>query len=139
MCSLKVRFSQNAERRGVYSYALKAEVIEADGISPKIFVYHQSPSGLDGNTFAEFSHVASPVDMQEIPEDAASEIVPWYRSDKVVVWFRCVSDVDLAKQMFVDDIADLQKGFGVLASANSFDRQTTVEFSGSGIVSPVNQ
>ena len=133
MCSLKVRFSQNAERRGVYSYALKIEVVDSSGISPKIFVYHQFPAGLDGNAFAEFSHVASPVEMQEMPENAASEIVPWYRSDKVVVWFRCASDLDLAKQMFIDDISALQKGYRMLSSDNSFEMQDTVEFSDSGV------
>ena len=133
MCSLKVRFSQNAERRGVYFYALKVEVLEASGISPKIFVFHQSPAGLDGNTFAEFSHVASPLEMQEVPEDAASEIVPWYRSDKVTVWFRCVSDLRMAKQMFVDDISALRRNIGILSSEDSFDKQTTVEFSESGV------
>lgn len=133
MCRLKVRFSQSSQKRGVFNYALNVEVVEASGIPSKIFVYHQSPAGLDGNTFAEFDHVATPVDFQEIPEDAASETVPWYRTDKCVAWFRCVSDLELAKQLFVDDINALRRTYGVLTSENNFTRQTTVEFSENGV------
>ena len=133
MCSLKVRFSQSPERRGVLNYALRVEVLSATGIPTKIFVYHQSPSGINGNTFSEFDHVATPVDFQEIPEDAASNTVPWYRTDKVVVWFRNVSDLNLAKQMFVDDIYALQKTYDVLTSNENFERQSDVEFTEAGV------
>lgn len=133
MCSLKVRFSQTGERRGIYFYAMRVEVVGASGISPKIFVYHQSPAGVEGNTFAVFDHVASPVDFQEIPEDAASETVPWYRTSKVEAWFRNVSDMKMAKQMMMDDIALLQKNYDELTSDGSFTNQTSVEFSESGI------
>ena len=135
MCTLRVRFSQSSERRGVFNYALKVEVSRAVGIPSKIFVYHQSPAGLDGNTFAEFEHIATPVDFQEIPEDAASETVPWYRTDKCTVWFRNVSDLVLAKQLFVDDINALVRTFDVLTSENGFSRQTSVEFSENGVYS----
>ena len=135
MCTLRVRFSQSSERRGVFNYALKVEVSRAIGIPSKIFVYHQSPAGLDGNTFAEFEHIATPVDFQEIPEDAASETVPWYRTDKCTVWFRNVSDLELAKQLFVDDINALVRTFDVLTSENGFSRQTSVEFSENGVYS----
>jgi len=133
MCRLKVRFSQSAERRGVFCYALNVEVVESTGIPSKIFVYHQSPAGVEGNTFAEFDHIATPVDFQEIPEDAASDIVPWYRTDKCTVWLRNASDLELAKQMFVDDINALQRSYDNLNSENSFKRQTTVEFSENGV------
>jgi hypothetical protein len=133
MCKLKVRFSQTPERRNVFNYALRVEVLSSIGIPKKIFVYHQSPAGIDGNTFAEFDHVATPVDFQEIPEDAASEVVPWYRTDKVVVWFRNVSDLNLAKQMFVDEIYALQKTYDVLTSEDNFTRQSDIEFSETGV------
>ena len=129
MCKLRVRFSQSPERRGVFCYALKVEVTMADGIPPKIFVYHQMPPGIEGNTFAEFDHVATPVDFQEIPEDAASETVPWYRTDKCTVWVRSVADLKTAKQLMVDDISGLQKTFDTLVSDDDFTNQTTVEFS----------
>lgn len=134
MCSLKVRFSQNYERRDVYFYSLRAEVISSEGIPGKIFVYHQFPKGVDGNSFSEFDHVASPVDFQEIPEDAASDIVPWYRTDKFEAWFRNLSDLNMAKQMLVDDISFLQRNFSILTSDDSFSNQTTVEFSSDGAV-----
>jgi hypothetical protein len=131
MCGLKVRFSQSPERRGVYQYALRVEVVSASKIPTKIFVFHQMPAGADGNTFAEFDHVATPVDFQEIPEDAASETVPWYRTDKCSVWLRSVDDLKMAKQLFVDDIAELQRTFDILSSEDNFIDQTTVDFSGS--------
>lgn len=134
MCGLKVRFSQSPEHRSVFNYALKVEVLSSTGgIPTKIFVYHQSPAGIAGNTYATFDHVATPVDLQEIPEDAASETVPWYRTDKVVVWFRNLSDMSLAKQMFVDDITALQRTYDTLTSENGFTNQTDVEFSESGV------
>ena len=130
MCGLKVRFSQSPERRGVFEYALRVEVVSSEGIPSKIFVYHQFPAGIDGNTFAEFDHVATPVDLQEIPEDAASETVPWYRTDKCVAWFRCASDLKTAKQLFVDDITHLQRSYNILTREEDFENQTTVVFSG---------
>jgi len=132
MCGLKVRFSQSLAHRGVFTYALRVEVVSAEGIPSKIFVYHQSPAGIDGNTFAEFDHIATPVDFQEIPEDAASETVPWYRTDKCTVWLRSVSDLKMAKQLFVDDIAALQRTFDTITSEDNFTNQTTIEFFGGG-------
>lgn len=133
MCSLRVRFSQNYEIRGIYTYALKVEVIDSNGIPKKIFVYHQIPPGLDGNMNSEFDHIATPVDFQEIPEDAATEIVPWYRTDRCTVWLRSVADLKMAKQLFVDDISELQKTYGILTSDDNFTEQTTVDFSDEGI------
>lgn len=130
MCGLRVRFKQSPERRGVFMYALSVEVTIADGISPKIFVYHQMPAGVDGNTFSEFDHIATPLDFQEIPEDAASATVPWYRTDKCTIWVRSVEDLKIAKQLFVDDIAELQHTFDVLKSEDNFVDQTTLDFTG---------
>lgn len=129
MCKIEVRFSQSPESCNVFEYALKAEVVSAEGITPKIFVYHQSPKGLDGNSFAEFDHVATPVDFQEIPEDAATETVPWYRTDKVTVWLRNAQDLKTAKQLLVNDIEWLKDAYDVLTSENDFTNQETIEFS----------
>ena len=137
MCGLKVRFSQSPEKRGVFQYALCVEVLSSVGIPSKIFVFHQMPAGAEGNTFAEFDHVATPVDFQEIPEDAASETVPWFRTDKCTVWVRSVDDLNTAKQLFVDDIAGLQRTFDILTSENNFTDQTTLEFTGNGSVKQV--
>ena len=134
MCGLKVRFSQSPERRGVFQYALNVEVVSASKISTKIFVFHQMPAGADGNTFAEFDHVATPVDLHEIPEDAASETVPWFRTDKCTVWVRSLDDLATAKQLFVDDISELQRTFSILTSEDNFTDQTTLEFTGNGSV-----
>ena len=134
MGSLKVRFSQNYERRDVYFYALRAEVISSEGIPPKIFVYHQSPSGVDGNTVSGFDHVASPVDTQELLEAARAEIAPWFRKNRFEAWFRNLADLNMAKQMLVDDISFLQRNFSILTSEDSFENQTTVEFSSDGAV-----
>lgn len=130
MCRLRVRFSQSPDRRDVFEYALRVEVVSAEGIPSKIFVFHQSGAGIDGNSYAEFDHVATPVDLQEIPEDASSETVPWYRTDKCTVWFRCASDLSIAKQLFVDDIAALQRSYDLLSREEDFTNQTEVEFSG---------
>ena len=128
MCGLRVRFRQSPERRGVFEYALRVEVVRSEDMPSKIFVYHQSPAGIDGNTFAEFDHIATPVDFHEIPENAASETVPWYRTDKCVVWLRSASDVKTAKQLFVDDISALIRTYNAMTSVNNFIDQTTLDF-----------
>lgn len=132
MCSIKVRFSQSPDGNGVYQYALVTEVVSSDGIPGKIFVYHQFPKGERGNTFSEFDHVATPVDFQEIPEDAASETVPWYRTDRCTMWLRSHDDLETAKQMMVDDISALQRCYDTLTSAVDFANQTTVDFRNGG-------
>lgn len=128
MCGLRIRFTQSPVRRDIFNYALTAEVVASNGIPSKIFVYHQTPAGANGHTFAEFDHIATPVDFQEIPEDAASETVPYYRTDKCTVWTRNVSDIVLAKQLLSDDIAALQKTYDVLTSPNDFTNQTTIDY-----------
>lgn len=133
MAALRIRFSQSNECRGVFSYALKVEVVAAEGISPKIFVFHQSPAGIEGNTYAEFDHVASPVDLHEIPEDAASDIVPWYRTDRCTMWFRAIADMKMAKQLFVDDILGLQRSYDTLVEENNFINQSTLLFADGGV------
>ena len=128
MCKLKVRFSQSADRRNVFAYALKVDVVSATDIPSKIFVYHQAPTGVDGNTCAEFFHIATPVDFQEIPEDAATEKVPWYRTDHCTIWARNLEDLKTAKQLMVDDIHALQHTYDLLTRTDDFTNQTTLEF-----------
>ena len=128
MAKLKVRISQSSERRGVFAYALKVDVVEAVGIPSKIFVYHQYPVGADGNTCSEFVHIATPVDFQEIPEDAATEKVPWYRTETCTIWVRSLDDMRTAKQLFIDDIHALQINFEELTRTEDFKNQTTLEF-----------
>lgn len=128
MCGLRVRFRQSPERRGVFEYALRVEVVRSEDMPSKIFVYHQSPAGIEGNTFAEFDHIATPTDFHEIPEDAASETVPWFRTDKCVVWLRSASDLQTAKQLFVDDISALLRTYNAMTGVNDFIDQTTLDF-----------
>ena len=132
MSRFRVRFSQSPEASGVCEYALVAEVVSAEGIPAKPFVYHQFPRGADGNTRAEFDHVATPLDFQEIPEDAASETVPWFRTGRLKAWFRCASDLEAAKQLLVDDLRSLREGYDILSREEDFTAQSTVEFSEEG-------
>ena len=136
MCRLRVRFSQSPDRRDVFEYALRVEVVSAEGIPSKIFVFHQSGAGIDGNSYAEFDHVATPLDLQEIPEDASSETVPWYRTDKCTVWFRCAADLAMAKQLFVDDIAALQRSFDLLSREEDFTVQSELDFADGKVKEP---
>lgn len=128
MCELEVRFNETPDVKGIFAYSLEVEVISSKDIPPKIFVYHQRPAGLDGNTFAEFSHVATPVDFSEIPEDAASEMVPWFRTDKCTLWLRGIEDLKLAKQLMVDDIIALKRSFDLLLMKDGSRKQTTIRF-----------
>ena len=133
MRRIRVRFNESAEHRGGFDYALIVEIVEANDLPRKIFVYHQMPAGIDGNTFSEFDHIATPVDIQEIPEDAASELVPWYRTDKCTIWCRSLSDVNMAKKMFTEDIAAFHRNYIELSSEENFSKQTTLDFSEDGV------
>lgn len=132
MIKIIVKFVKQRQLRGAFDYALDVHVEQADGVSPKIFVYHQLPATVDGALSSEFDHVASPADMHEIPEDAASDTVPWYRTNSCTIWCRSAEDFEQAKQLFVDDIQLLQKNLTALSNMDD-ENATVLEFSNEGV------
>lgn len=134
MFAFRVKFSEIRHGVGSSAGLLRVEVTSSEDSACKIFVMHQSPPDAKGNTTSEFDHVATPVDLHEIPEDAATDTIPWYRTDKCEILLRSESDLELAKQLFVDDIGALQKSLEAIADIDAPAIQTVVEFSPRGTV-----
>ena len=97
--SLKLRLSvsDNQDTHPHLSYRFKAEVTEAVNISPAIFVYQSlAPFPSQANPQPRFSHVATPVDMEDWGEDEdldeqffrKSEIDVFVRSPQMAKLFR---------------------------------------------------
>lgn len=132
MPTFRVKFSEIRHGVGSSAGLLRVEVTSSEDSTCKIFVMNQSPPDAEGNLISEFDHVATPVDLYEVPEDAATATVPWYRTDKCEILLRSESDLRLAKQLFVDDIGALRKDLEAITDVNAPATQTVVEFSPQG-------
>lgn len=84
-------------------------------IPKKVFVYHVTSSSQEK---AEFDHIATLSDLQELPEDSATETVPWFLAEKCTLLLRSDQDVKLAKQLFIDDISELSRNLTELGYNN---------------------
>ena len=89
--TLKVQTHRSTERhRPRQSYALKVKAVEADGMSPAIFIFQRPKTSPDGTREPDkFICVADPVDMEEVPEldpELADEM-PYYRTSEVELVF----------------------------------------------------
>ena len=134
MATFRVKFSELRQGVGGCAGLLRVEVMSSEDSACKIFVMHQSPPDARGNLISEFDHVATSTDLHEIPEDAATATIPWYRTDKCEILLRSEADLELAKQLFTDDIGALSKSLGTISDVNSSASQTVVEFSPQGTV-----
>lgn len=115
---LKVRYSTDRaeEYPTIYAHALKVEVISAIGYPDHIFVFHRNKANTDGDYVDEFTQVASPLEIEEIPEDAPDlqNGMPYYRAKEVTVWFRNLDDLELAKSRIKADIRDFAFTYDVI-------------------------
>jgi hypothetical protein len=114
----KVKFSTTVPDRHpvIYSYFLKAEVTEATGISDHLFVFQRTPENNEGDAVDRFIQIASPLDIEEIPEDAPDfkNNMPYFRRREVELWFRNVEDLELARKKMDDDLRTLSLTYKVL-------------------------
>lgn len=111
-----------ASSRYVYNQTdgirIRFDAVEAVGISPKIFAYRMLP--LNPETLERvgtFSHVCSPVDLEEYPEDAAVEgsVPPWYRLSYVDILVRSQAEADDFIATVLEDVDSL------IATLNTMD------------------
>lgn len=77
------------------TYTMKVQVLSVSAAeneeepSPKLFVFHASATaGAD-----RFSHIASAVDLEELPVDAPSDTQPYYRMQEVTLVFRRLDEL----------------------------------------------
>lgn len=68
----------------------------ATGLSPKVFAYRMLPTAPGGVQEGFFSHICSPVDLAEYPEDAPTpgHSPEWFRLSYVDVFLRSVQEAD---------------------------------------------
>lgn len=123
--SLKVRYSVTVPEMHpeIYAYALKVEVINAIGYPEHLFVFQRSKANENGDWVDEFIQIASPLDIEETPENAPKldDNMPYYRTKEVVLWFRTMEDLKLAKAKIKDDLKVLTTTYDILEQG--FDAQ----------------
>ena len=116
---LTVRYSTTVpeEHNPIYNYALKAEVVSSEGYPDHIFVFQRSTENNEGDSKDEFIQIASPLDAEELPENAPDLLhgMPYYRAKEVTLWFRTMEDLELAKDKMREDIKVLVKTYNVLS------------------------
>lgn len=125
---LKVKFSTMTTHDQYFGYALKAEVVEAEGIPAGIFVYHAGVPSLPAKDVTDtFSHVASPVDMEELPEEHPDmhNKTPFYRRSNAVLWVRSSEWLEQLKNHLDQDIALLARDYGYLNDENNYTVEET--------------
>lgn len=109
--SISVKYSTTTpEKHGlIYAYALKVEISEAIGIPDHLFVFQRSPENNEGDCVDTFIQIASPLELEEVPENAPDlqNSMPYYRSSEVTLWFRTMEDLELAKKKIEEDLQTL--------------------------------
>lgn len=115
--SLDVRYTKELEQSNLYSYGLLVEALASTDMSKKIFVIRRGvPSVNDSELnepveLDEFVWIASPLELDQIPEDAPNLTtgLPYYRTDSVRFSFRSVSELSDTLNLIKQDIAKLVK------------------------------
>lgn len=109
--SLEVKYSEITPDKHppIFAYALKVEICKATVLSDHVFVFQRSPENNEGEATDNFIQIASPLELEEVPEDAPDlqNGMPYYRSKSVLLWFRNMEDLELAKRKIDDDLQTL--------------------------------
>ena len=107
-------------------YRFTVEVIEAQGISDKIFVYLRKI--INGEIFDEFTNIASPADLAEYPADEPVEAIgtpPFFRLNAIDLVFRTE---DLAEDAWIQIQQDCAQLIQSTNYMNNLDIEETVSF-----------
>jgi hypothetical protein len=133
MASLTVRYSRSIPDSGtVLSFSLVAEVVNAVGMTRKVFMVLRSvpsvtdPEARHPDFLDEFSHVATPLDLYNTPEDAPDfeKSGSWYRTDKWEFSFRSTDDLEESLDLLRNDIASLVKSINSEAKVEEYMEET---------------
>ena len=96
----------------IQSYDMTLEVIDAEDIPAEIFVFETgvAPARTPEEEASDFFvHVASPVDLEELPIGSAEPIalIPFYRLPKITLKFRSLLDLEETWEYIKQDIHGL--------------------------------
>lgn len=128
---IKVKFSTTTTGDQYLGYAIKAEVVEADGITPDIFVFQAGVPELHTKRINDvFTNVASPVDIEETPsgEPDLSKKNPFYRRSSVTLWCRSAAWLEEIKNNLDRDIRSLVDTYRVLNDENQYTNQEEITY-----------
>lgn len=123
---LKVTYKTTTTSDEYFGYGLHAEVVEAEGIDPNIFVFHAGMPEMPTKKVVDtFSHVASPVDMEEYPpeEPDLKNHKPFYRRSELNLWVRSSEWLGELKQRIDADVGLLVKGYSLLNDENQYNTE----------------
>lgn len=128
---MKVKFTTTTTADEYFGYAMKAEVVDPEGMPPDIFVFHAGTPELPGKDVVDtFSHVASPVDMEELPpgEPDLSKRTPYYRRNSVTLWVRSSEWLETLKNHIDADIALLVRNYELLNDENNYKAESVSHY-----------
>lgn len=128
---IKIKWSTAyAKLSSTDGYRVRIEVDCAFDMPETIFVYRQMPKNpATGEKAGFFSHIASPVDLEEMPEQAPrlGEIPEWFRLNFVDILLRSTTEVEAFLADVLEDICRLKK---------SLDRLDTLAPAGTDVCGP---
>lgn len=131
--SISVEYSQSWHRAGEFAYALRARVVASENLPKEVFVMHRGMRRMgDGRVVDHFDHVATPLDVEELPTTPSggvsldSEVQPYYLVDEIVIWFRCLDDLERARKSIDEDVESLVATYRKLGDFSGFVNTETV-------------
>lgn len=95
---------------------VRVEVSCAVGMSSKIFAYRMLPANAAGSRVGFFSHICSPVDIAEFPEDGptATSSPEWFRLSYVDLLVRSVAEADELITLVTEDVRRIHKTYEIM-------------------------
>lgn len=117
VCGVELDISPVTQANGGYTSVLT--VLSTVCLPTELFVFQRKPSTPVG-AYDEFSHVASPSDIEEYPAGQAASHTPFYRLDAVTLVFR---ELELLRQSLRDlkqDISALVETTNQLNNLTSY-------------------
>lgn len=119
MRKIKVRWATSRYRLGKDDgIRVRMEVVCATGLPERIFAYRMLPKNpATGSKRGHFSHVCSPVDLEDYPEDAPiqTHVPPWFRLSFVDLLLRSETE----SVAFIEDVrADIRRLLRSLAAVD---------------------
>ncbi len=136
-----------SQHKNIDGYRIRIEVACAFGMPTAIFVYRQMPTNpATGAKAGFFSHVASPVDLEEMPEQEPrlGEVPEWFRLSHVDILLRSTEEVMSFLQEVDQDVCRLKNSLdrldllapaGEAACGPFFDCHSSSASSGSSVSS----
>jgi len=118
--SLKIRHASSPYIIGRHDgIRIRIEVVCTSGVCPGVFVYRMMPVDPHGNNQGHFDHIASPVDLAEMPKDAPcpGDSPEWFRLSYVDILLRSVHE---AENFLECVIGDLRRLMDTLCTMDNF-------------------